>query len=251
MNADPNLDLYNQADVVAEYDRAEELMPPERHILAKYVRDGMDVLDIGVGGGRTTRFLAPRAGRYLGIDYSAAMVAACRAKFPRLEFVEADATDLSFLPDHSFDFAIFSFNGIDCIPTDDGRIACLKELRRVTRRHGHIVISSHNARVLGILPQFAGASPTRKAWRLVRAVVLSPRLALRSLRSSAYRKGSGFIIDPVHGGLRIHVSTPASIAADAKAAGLEIVEIVGGHHPREVREALNPWNTYVLRRAEA
>lgn len=251
MNADPNLDLYNKADVVAFYDRAAKLMPPERHIFGHYLQDGVDVLDVGVGGGRTTSFLAPRARRYLGIDYAAAMVATCRVKFPGLEFAEADATDLSFIPDDSFDFTLFSFNGIDCIPTDAGRIACLKELRRVTREDGVVVVSSHNAKVLGVYPQLVGAGLVKKAWRLLRSLALSPRLALRTLRSGAYGKGSGFLLDPVHGGLLIHVSTPASIAGDAAAASLAIVEVVPGFHPSRVPDFLNPWNTYVMRRAGA
>lgn len=249
MNADPNLDLYKKADVVAHYERAEGLVPPERHVFSRYVRDGMDILDIGVGGGRTTAFLAPRAKRYLGLDYVESMVAVCRAKFPQFDFAHGDATDLSFLPDGSFDFTIFSMNGIDCIPSDEGRIACLKEMRRVTRPGGWIVISSHNAKVLAVYPQLASARPTRKIWRVLRSLILSPRLAFRSLSSPAYRRGSGFILDPVHGGLLIHVSTPASIERDAAAAGLEIVEVVQGFHPRKLPEFLNPWNTYVMRRA--
>jgi ubiquinone/menaquinone biosynthesis C-methylase UbiE len=251
MNADPNLDLYNRADVVAFYDQSAGLMPPERHVLTHYVPAGLDILDIGVGGGRTTAFLAPSARRYLGIDYSDAMVAACRAKYPAFEFAQADATDLSALADASFDVAFFSFNGIDCIPTDTGRIACLKEMRRVVRPNGVVIISSHNARVLGVYPQLAGAGPARKLWRLLRSALVSVRLSLRTLRSKAYRQGSGFILDPVHGGLYIHVSTAQSIARDAAAAGLEIVEVVQGHHPRRLPEFLNPWNTFVMRPAKA
>jgi len=246
---DPNLNVYNKPDVVTLFARATELMPPERYVFGKYLRNGMDVLDVGVGGGRTTTFLAPRARQYLGTDYAAAMVAACRAKFPGVAFAEMDATDMAVIPDESFDFVLFSFNGIDYIPTDAGRLACLNELRRVTRKGGVVVVSSHNARTLGIYPQLAGVGLAHKLWRLIRSAVLTPRVALRTLSSNTFAKGRGFIIDPVHGGLRTHVSTPGSIASDAAAAGLEILEIVPGHYPRRVPEFLNPWNTYVLVRA--
>jgi SAM-dependent methyltransferase len=251
MNADSNLDLYNRADVVAFYDRSAGLMPPEKYVFARYVPAGRDILDIGVGGGRTTFFLAPTANRYLGVDYSEAMVAACRVKYPDYEFAQADATDLSFLSDASFDVAFFSFNGIDCIPTDEGRIACLREMRRLIRPDGFAIISSHNARVLGVYPQLGGVGLSRKLWRLLRSVGVSARLSSRMLRSSAYRQGSGFITDPVHGGLYIHVSTPQSIARDAAAAGLEVIETVQGHHPRRLPEFLNPWTTFVMRPATA
>jgi SAM-dependent methyltransferase len=224
-------------------------MPAEDYLLAKHIPGGLDILDVGVGAGRTTAFLAPQAGRYLGIDYSTAMIEACRRRFPAFEFRVADAADLSFLPDGGFDIAFFSFNGIDYLPTDAGRASCLRELRRVTRPGGRIIISSHNARVLALYPQLAGATLLRKAWRLARSFALSGPLALKMLRSKAYRDGSGYIFDPVHGGLQTHVSTPSSIARDAASAGLEIVEIVGGCYPRRVPDFLNPWNTYVLQRA--
>lgn len=246
---DRNLDVYTKPNVVSFYERAAFLMPAEQYVIANHVPAGLDILDVGVGAGRTTAFLAPTARRYLGIDYAAAMITACRERFPALDFKVADAADLSFLPDGGFDVAFFSFNGIDYLPGDAERVACLRELRRVTRPGGRIVISSHNARALALYPQLAGATPLRKVWRLARSLALSGPLALRMLRSKAYRKGSGYILDPVHGGLRTHVSTPTSIARDASAAGLEIVEIVGGCYPSRVPDFLNPWNTYVLQSA--
>src|SRR5262245_106242 len=43
------------------------------------------VLDVGVGGGRTVPHLHALAGRYLGIDYAAAMVRRCRERFPSVD----------------------------------------------------------------------------------------------------------------------------------------------------------------------
>ena len=86
-------------------------------------------------------------------------------------------------------------------------------------------------------------------WRIARSAVLSVRVAWLSLTSGAYAKGYGFLLDPVHGGLYIHVSTPASIARDAAAAGLRIVDVVDGFHPKVVPQSLNPWHTYVMRKA--
>jgi SAM-dependent methyltransferase len=178
-------------------------------------------------------------------------VAACRQKFPKQEFAEGDATNLSFIPDGSFDFTIFSFNGIDYIPSNEARLECLREMRRVTRNEGYVVVSSHNARVLGIYPQLEGVGLAKKAWRLARSLFMSPKVAWRTLRSPAYRTGSGFIVDSVHGGLRTHVSTKQCLSAEARAAGLKVIEIVSGYHPRQVPEWLNPWNTFVLQRTDA
>ena len=248
MTTRSNRALYSKDDVVEYYDKAEGLMPAEQYVFPKYVPVGSDVLDIGVGGGRTTPFLSTRAKRYLGLDYSEAMVALCQRKYPGASFAYGDATDLSSVPDESFDATIFSFNGIDCIQSDEGRLACLKEMRRVTRPTGWIVISSHNAKALGIYPELEGAPLAKKVWRLGRAVVKGTALAARMLSSRAFWRGSGFIIDPVHGGLHMHVSTPRSIASDCARAQLRIEEYVGHYFPKKVPQALNPWNTYVLTR---
>jgi SAM-dependent methyltransferase len=241
--------VYSKPDVVDHYATAKPLFPAERYLFAKYLGEEADVLDIGVGGGRTTVHLAPRARSYLGLDYAEAMIAQCRRRFPKLEFMVADATDLSALADSSFDLVIFSFNGIDCIPSDEGRIACLAELRRVIRPNGRIIISSHNARAIGVWPDFESADLLRKIWRVARAGLQFVRLSMRMLPSRVFWRGSGYILDPVHGGLRLHLSTPASIATDCAAAGLTIVEQVGHFHPRRVPNLLDPWTNYVLQRS--
>ncbi len=244
---DINLDAYGKGDVVAHYEQAEGLMPPERYLFGKYAKPGLDILDIGVGGGRTTPFLAKDARSYLGIDYAEAMVEACKRRFPTQAFAWGDATDLRDIADGSFDFTVFSFNGIDSMPTNEGRIAALREMRRVTRPDGFIMISSHNARQLMSFPQLEGADPLRAMWRFGYSLVRSPGIAWRNLTSGAFGKGHGYIADPVHGGLFNHASTPASIARDCAEAGLVIVEQVGAHHPLKLPAFVNNWTTYVLK----
>lgn len=244
-----NLDTYSRRDVVEHYADARGLMPPERYLFARYLQPGMDVLDIGVGGGRTTEYLAPKAGHYLGVDYAPAMVEACRRRFPGLAFEVGDATDLAGIASARFDVAIFSFNGIDSIPSDEGRRAALREMARVVRPGGHVIISSHNARLLLPFPQFEGADPLRAAWRIVRALGRGAVIGPRAILSGNAWRGYGYVADPVHGGLRNHVSTPASIARDAAAAGLQVVEVAGAFHPRRVPAVMNPWDTYVLAHA--
>lgn len=242
-----NLELYNTERVVAYFDSLSGLQPVERYVFEKYVSAGMRVVDIGVGAGRTTPWLAERASRYLGVDYSSAMIDVCKAKYPKLEFKHGDATDLSFIPDSAFDAAIFSFNGIDCIPTDRGRLQCLSEMRRIVKPGGVVIFSSHNAKRLGEYPVFNGATVGRKAWRTVRAVVRTPALALRALQAKAFRDGAGYVFDPSHGGAVVFTSTPTKIAHDAHLAGLSVVEIVGGHYPARVSQYLTNWYYYVLR----
>jgi SAM-dependent methyltransferase len=243
-----NLSQANTAHVVESYSKAEELQPAETYLFDKYVKPGVDVVDLGVGGGRTTPFLAKTARRYLGIDYSEAMVAACRSKFPQLDFVCADACDLSCVDDDSFDVAVFSFNGVDWIPSDEGRRRCLAELRRILRPGGVVILSSHNAEVLVATPDLRGAKGARYLWRLAYAAYRSLGVMRRTVFSRAFYEGSGYIFDPTHGGIHTHVSTPQSIARDAESAGLELVESVDYKMESDCKYLVG-WYYYVLRKS--
>jgi cyclopropane fatty-acyl-phospholipid synthase-like methyltransferase len=61
-------EVYNSSPIVAHYARATELQPAERKIFSLLAAElpQMQILDIGVGGGRTTRHLASAAQRYVG-----------------------------------------------------------------------------------------------------------------------------------------------------------------------------------------
>src|ERR1700688_3865661 len=107
---DPNIDRYNSPQVASYYAALDYLTPCERLLFDEYLEPGMNILDLGVGGGRLTPHLSSIAGRYVGADYAAEMVAACRKKFPRLEFEVANAVDLSSFASSSFDAVIMAFN---------------------------------------------------------------------------------------------------------------------------------------------
>lgn len=141
-----NLGTYSREAIVAYYATRSDLQPSERVILDGPIGARLpesDVLDIGVGGGRTTGHLAPRARSYVGVDYSAGSVERSRARFPGVAFEHADARDLSRYADDAFDLVMFSFNGIDYV-NHAGRLAALGEIRRVLRPGGSFVFSTHN-----------------------------------------------------------------------------------------------------------
>ena len=58
---------------------------------------GKTVLDLGVGSGRTTRFLLPFAGSYTGVDLSPQMIARARRGFPKARLLEMDIRELAAL----------------------------------------------------------------------------------------------------------------------------------------------------------
>ena len=104
---------------------------------------GRDVLDIGVGGGRTTVYLAPLAGRYEGVDFSPVMVEHMRSSMPDISVRQADMRDLGVFPDESFDFIFASDNVLDDV-AHEGRLQTLAEFHRVLRSGGILAFASHN-----------------------------------------------------------------------------------------------------------
>ena len=136
MPSDTNLKTYSDPAVVTLFAKMEKLQPCEEIIFQRWIRPGATVLELGVGGGRTAGPLAKIASQYIGLDYSQGMVEACRARYPQLEVYHGDATDLSRFEDRHFDAVVFSFNGIDCIRSDEGRATCLREVARVLKPGG-------------------------------------------------------------------------------------------------------------------
>ena len=143
-----NKEIFESDGVVVYYRSHDGLQKPEETILRllQPVLANGRVLDIGVGGGRTTKFLSASAREYVGIDYSTNMIAACRERFQvaqHIQFLVCDARDMRVFMDHFFDVVVFSFNGLDNVEHED-RLRVLREIRRVLRLGGFFVFSSFN-----------------------------------------------------------------------------------------------------------
>jgi SAM-dependent methyltransferase len=139
-----NRAIYNSPGVYRYY-LSKLLTPAEVACLFKYqthIAQG-NVLDIGVGAGRTTRYLAPLARRYEAVDYSSVMVSYMRKTMPEISVRQANFRDLTMFHDESFDFVFATDNVIDALPHED-RLQALKEAHRVLRRIGVLAFSSHN-----------------------------------------------------------------------------------------------------------
>jgi SAM-dependent methyltransferase len=143
--ADSNYETYCDPAIARYYQQIHQIQGAESVILDELREDlaRARLLDIGVGGGRTTQYFAPVVADYVGIDYSEVMIQGCRQRFPSYRFEQMDGRDLGQFCDRSFDFVLFSFNGLDYVGHRD-RLQILQEIHRVLRPGGYLYFSSHN-----------------------------------------------------------------------------------------------------------
>ncbi|GGF51655.1 hypothetical protein GCM10011519_27090 [Marmoricola endophyticus] len=139
-----NVSAYASDASVSHYAAQSSLQVGERAVLDALGLDlaGTDLLDLGIGGGRTTAALAPLVAGYVGLDYVPELAERARARFPGVRVETGDARALEH-EDATFDLVLFSFNGIDGVAHED-RLQILSEVRRVLRPGGRFWFSAHN-----------------------------------------------------------------------------------------------------------
>ncbi|UPW00511.1 class I SAM-dependent methyltransferase [Halorussus gelatinilyticus] len=131
-------------ELYTERVRNPTLFPQERKIVERYFADTEgSVLDVGCGVGRVSSLLHDRGFDVTGIDVSEPLVEKARSLFPDVEFRVGDVRDTDFEP-ASFDYAVFSYYGLDYLLPKSERVAALRELYRVLKPSGIVAFSSHN-----------------------------------------------------------------------------------------------------------
>lgn len=239
-NPPDNRETFESEERVRTYLASTGLTPAEEALFDRWIPDDADVLDLGVGAGRTVPALQGRAGRYVGVDYSQAMVRATSHQFPDVEFVEADAADLSRFGVGSFDVVVFSYNGLDYLAPHDRRERALAEIHRVLRPSGVFIMSTHNPRALVRMPEPSARFRPRA---LASAAVMTGRaVAARGLASATIR-GEGYARDHVQG-LHTYFATAQCLVSELSAAGFSAVDLAGSDHPRPIHSLTTAW-TYV------
>lgn len=209
----PNDEVYASKEAVRKYREkvhSEGLFDGEAAVLDKYfVEEGATVLDLGCGAGRTTKPLADRGFDVVGVDQSEPMVEAARELYPDVDFRVGDAVDLSD-PAETYDYVLFSNNGLDCIYPEPQRYQAMREIRRVLRPGGLFAFSSHNR--LFFLPALL------TNFELVRGNFLS--------NGNLERVGSPYKTNPDEFGLDIYWGLPWQTKAQLDDCGFELVEWV-------------------------
>ena len=252
---------YNNPTIAAGYARQEYITACERLLFRSYIKPGVAILDVGVGGGRTSPYLAGNASRYVGIDYAPEMVRTCRRKFPQWEYLEASATDLSPFQNGSFDVVLLSYNMLDDLIPDENRWRCLEECHRVLHENGFLIFSSHNPRAI-----FVRAAAENFRLRSQRLAGLSALLdkalnwsarSFTSMRASMRRaldygtklpfwRGEGYMLDSEN--LMTHFWTPRKAIAELSRYGFRFIALQGDDYPVRSRLLFTDWYYYVFQR---
>jgi ubiquinone/menaquinone biosynthesis C-methylase UbiE len=271
---DPNICTYNSPEVASYYAALDTLTPCEQTLFEEFLQPGASILDLGVGGGRTTPYLSSIASRYVGIDYASEMIVRCRRKFPELEFAVGHAADLSQFRSSSFDAAVMAFNGMDYVIPDEARLRALREIRRVLKASGLLIFSSHNPRAIAVRPSWnpkrvrsLAAKIARSDSMLFRPILFSlntMRVALawaqaafhsavrvgKRLPMLAFWQGEGYWVDSAHGGLKTHGSVPGKVVSELGACGFRLLRTLGHDHPRASSLYVTGWYYYVFSKSD-
>ena len=112
-------------------------------------QSGMRILDLAAGTGSSSEPLAAAGAEVISADFSEGMLNAGRKRYPKLNFVKADALNLQF-KDNEFDLVTISFGLRNTADFDKA----LRECLRVTKSGGRIVVTEFS-------------QPTWKPFRLV------------------------------------------------------------------------------------
>jgi SAM-dependent methyltransferase len=143
---------YSTNNILNKYSKV-GLWKSENYLISRFFEynnnpaNKMKVLDIGCGCGRTTIPLKQKGYNVTGIDISEHMVqrASLIAKSHRLniDFRVMDACNMP-LADESYDNALFSYNGIEHIPSIEQKLQVLSEVHRVLKPSGHFIFTVHS-----------------------------------------------------------------------------------------------------------
>jgi ubiquinone/menaquinone biosynthesis C-methylase UbiE len=144
---------YARPEVQAVYRSDGELTLAERRLVERFLEPRSRVLDVGTGAGRVALALAREGFVVTGLDVSEPMLVIARESSARVgldvTWVPGEAEHLPFEA-RSFDGAIYACNGIGHL-TLDGKAHALRELARVVRPGGAVVLSARSPYALNRL----------------------------------------------------------------------------------------------------
>jgi ubiquinone/menaquinone biosynthesis C-methylase UbiE len=113
-----------------------------RFLFSDYLFAGDKVLDLGCGNGRNLIYFKEKIVDYYGVDYSSRLIKIAKEKYPEENFRVGNALNLSFA--NNFFDKVYSIAVLHQIPSKSFRLKFLKEVKRVLRPKGLVVLTVWN-----------------------------------------------------------------------------------------------------------
>jgi len=134
------IDDYN--NIAAKFSSTRLYLSDDIMALKKYARHNDSVLDLGCGNGRLVELFREMEIKYTGGDSSGELIKIARERNPDKKFIILDPITLNF-PDNAFD-VVYCLSMFHHIPSTELRIDYLKEIRRVLKPKGLLVLTVWN-----------------------------------------------------------------------------------------------------------
>jgi ubiquinone/menaquinone biosynthesis C-methylase UbiE len=125
--------------------RAREKPWKEAEFLVKdYAKEGEKILDFGCGAGQWYEFFKEKKVQYFGVDFSEKLIEVAKAKYPDANFQVIDGINLPF--ESEFFDKVYAIAVFHHLPSEKIRILVLKEIKRVLKKEGMLILTVWNLR---------------------------------------------------------------------------------------------------------
>jgi ubiquinone/menaquinone biosynthesis C-methylase UbiE len=125
--------------------RAREKPWKEAEFLVKdYVKEGEKILDFGCGAGQWYEFFKEKKVQYFGVDFSEKLIEVAKSKYPDANFRVIDGINLPF--ESEFFDKVYAIAVLHHLPSEKIRILVLKEIKRVLKKEGILILTVWNLR---------------------------------------------------------------------------------------------------------
>jgi ubiquinone/menaquinone biosynthesis C-methylase UbiE len=226
-----NKEFYEQKNIGEFYNNFHQLFDSEITLfkIAAQEYTGKVMVDIGIGGGRTTEFLLHKCSKYFGLDYSETMIEEAQKRFPETEIKVGDARNMNFISDNFADFVLFSYNGIDSVGDKD-RGLILKECYRILKAGGSFAFSCHNAdyKYFDKMPWKQPLQYNYYYFKHILKVLLYLKRINRLKKQNQYSENYSIIIDEAHFYSLFHYYVkPYYQVGILESMGFDTIKIIG------------------------